>query len=180
MNIQPDFSQNIIISAKGEWQIRLLYLIYSNINIKYNRIFSLEVPLICDENYKDFNKNLLSIVNNCKSENIQTELLYHPLTSSTSINTGTAYTRKKLEMIFKNEFVDFKNNSFINRIIKSRNVTIYDHRLVNMKEVLDIYGMYLFDNKKDHTCFINRYEEYFSEYNIFKAIKNMNYDWDCG
>lgn len=179
MNIKPDLNQNIIISATGEFQIKLLTLIYANINDNFKQSFKFDDFKPSERNLNNFYKVIDLNIKSYSRDNVRFEVLYFPTLNKWIDNKGTIWTRKRIKDYY-NRFTEltykptFKGEVYLESIASKIDFRLY--RLINMKEFLDLYGKYLFYSKEDALNFISRYENTeLSKCNIFKTIKSLNY-----
>lgn len=149
MNIKPDFNHNIIISAQGLTQIKLLYLIYENLNKNYNYRSLLNEQA----------KGTLCLVDNLLAEETKPEILYgHNMNNSISCNRGTVFTRRKLEKYYAlNRNESIKGDYYLENMHEKYNLKNY--KLIYMKEFLKLYGKYLFINEDYRNDFVKNYPE---------------------
>lgn len=173
MILNETFNHNIIIHASGEYQIRLLTLIYASINKNQNKSFLYGSGLF------NFHKQYESIIvginsnlkYNFKNNNLKPNVLYCPNRNALSFDKGTIYTKNKLDKYYLTKQSNLlKGDYFLENL--SRKIELANYRLINMKELIDLYGKYLFKDNNHKEEFINNYSM-LSNCNVYKTIKNI-------
>lgn len=172
MILTDNFNKNIIIYAEGEFQIKLLLLIYFNLNQYFNQNFKY-AGLEFDQQYKErIYKNIEGNLGLCNKENKKCSMLYIPnikTSSNISIGSYTVFTKNKLTKYYKTK--NLVHDNFLDDI--SRYISLKEYKLVNMKEFLQTHGKYLFVTKENYDYFMNRYS-CLEKSPVFQSFKTIN------
>jgi len=174
MIIKEDINQKIIIYASGKYQIQLLHLIYATINQSTNSYFNYHGEDWLKK-FKFIETHFNNKFINSKEQNIKDTMIYIPSLNKTHYGNGTIYIKNELSRYFTlrtkyNNYTLFKD-SWLQQIFRNQNVSEY--RLITMKEVINLYGKYLFNNSQEQlNNFISKYE-LLSNCNIYKTVKDI-------
>lgn len=172
MIIKQDFNHKIIIHASGEYQIRLLAILFASINQNYNSSYHVNNLGRWDKSFDKLDNIFNTLFKNFKTNNLKPNLLYVPALNSMDFSGGTIYTKNRLEKYYLTKMIGNVTSDFFLQKVASK-IELANYRLINMKELLDLYGKYLFKDNNHKKEFINKYSM-LSDCNIYKTIKNIN------
>jgi len=174
MIIKEDVNHKIIIHASGKYQIKLLHFIYASINKSIGCGFNYHGNNWLRE-FKVIETHFNQKFTTNEQQNVKDTMLYIPTLNKTHYINGTIYVKNELEKHFtlKTKYSSYKmfKDSWLQQCFKDKDISEY--RLIGMKEVINLYGKYLFNNSKDKLDnFINKYN-ILSDCNIYKTIKDI-------
>lgn len=165
----------IVISAKGDIQVKLVLLILESIFTNDKKIYNYvkDIDKLVSEKNNQIDR--LSHYDENYKEDFSKEFLYIYKETKVSYNRGTYINRKFFEDVKlgnKSQFVKdgSSGNVFFNKI------NIKEYRLIKTKEFVIEYGSSLFNNNPENLkAFCDKFENQ-EEYNILKLLKLIKFD----